>query len=135
MRDDVSTLKHLGQAVTAYPDRADACLLEVFPNQYPDRNYHVTLETQEFTSLCPKTGQPDFGTITVRYVPGDSVIESKSFKLYLFSFRQEPSFMETLTNRILDDLAAACKPRRMTVTGVFRPRGGVAITVEATYLA
>ncbi|GAB6039071.1 preQ(1) synthase [Fundidesulfovibrio butyratiphilus] len=133
MQDDVSGLTHLGQAETLYPDRADASLLEVFPNLYPDRNYHVTLETQEFTSLCPKTGQPDFGTISVRYVPGASIIESKSFKLYLFSFRQEPSFMETLTNRILDDLVAICAPRRMTVVGAFRPRGGVGITVEATY--
>lgn len=75
MRDDVSTLKHLGQTETGYPERVDASLLEAFPNQFPDRSYHVTLESEEFTSLCPKTGQPDFGTITVRYVPGNSVIE------------------------------------------------------------
>lgn len=135
LKDDVSSLTHLGKAGTKYPERADASLIETFPNRFPGREYTVTFESEEFTSLCPMTGQPDFGTITVSYVPGERCIESKSFKLYLFSYRSEPSFMETLTNRVLDDLVAACKPRRMLVTGNFRPRGGIAIVVEASYEA
>lgn len=135
VRDDVSGLKTLGQGATAYPQRADAALLETFPNTFPDRPYQVTLATEEFTSLCPKTGQPDFGTISIRYVPDRLCIESKSLKLYLFSFRSEPSFMETLTNRILDDLVQACAPREMTVIGDFRARGGVTIRVEARHPA
>lgn len=133
-QDDVSGLKTLGQGSTAYPSQADAGLLETFPNTFPGRDYQVTLETQEFTSLCPKTGQPDFGAVTIRYVPDQRCIESKSLKLYLFSFRNEPAFMETLTNRILDDLVAACSPRRMTVTGDFAARGGITISVEAEYV-
>jgi 7-cyano-7-deazaguanine reductase len=120
---------------TEYPDHADSGLLETFPNRFPGRDYQITFETEEFTSLCPKTGQPDFGSITITYVPGQSCIESKSLKLYLFSFRGEACFMETLTNTILDDLVAAVQPRRMMVTGNFRPRGGIAIVVEATYEA
>lgn len=131
LADDTSNLTHLGRTETTYPERVDPGLLETFPNRFPGRRYVVTFETAEFTSLCPMTGQPDFGTIVVRYVPGERCLESKSLKLYLFSYRSEPSFMETLTNRILEDLAAACKPREMTVTGRFVRRGGIAITVEA----
>ena len=134
-KDDVSSLTHLGRAEKTYPERVDPGLIETFPNRFPGREYQVGFETEEFTSLCPMTGQPDFGTITITYVPGERCIESKSLKLYLFSFRSEPSFMETLTNRILDDLVAACKPRRMMVTGNFRPRGGIAIVVETAYEA
>ncbi|WP_243440138.1 preQ(1) synthase [Fundidesulfovibrio soli] len=132
IKDDVSKLTHLGQAGTTYPERVSPELIETFPNRFPERDYTVTFESEEFTSLCPMTGQPDFGTITVSYVPGELCIESKSLKLYLFSYRSEPSFMETLTNRILDDLAGACKPRKMTVTGNFRPRGGIGIVVQAS---
>lgn len=135
MKDDVSSLTHLGQAGTKYPERVDPGLIETFPNRFPGREYQITFETEEFTSLCPMTGQPDFGTIAITYVPGERCIESKSLKLYLFSYRGEPSFMETLTNRIMDDLVAACKPRRMMVTGDFRPRGGIAIVVESSYEA
>lgn len=131
--DDTSALTHLGATGTTYPDRVDPSLLESFPNRFPGRDYTVTFESEEFTSLCPMTGQPDFGAIRIRYVPGERCIESKSLKLYLFSYRSEPSFMETLTNRILEDLVAACKPRRMTVVGDFRPRGGIRIVVEAGY--
>lgn len=132
-KDDTSSLTHLGHVETSYPDRVDPSLLETFPNRFPEREYQVTFETEEFTSLCPMTGQPDFGTITVTYVPGERCVESKSLKLYLFSYRSEPSFMETLTNNILDDLVALLKPRRMLVTGNFRPRGGIGIVVEAGY--
>lgn len=131
--DDVSNLKALGTTGTEYPQRVEPGLLETFPNRFPDREYEVVMETREFTSLCPKTGQPDFGSISIRYVPDSLCIESKSLKLYLFSFRSEPSFMETLTNRILDDCVAACKPRKMHVTGNFASRGGISIRVEVHY--
>jgi len=132
-KDDVSTLKSLGQGATHYPRTVSPGLLETFPNAFPGRRYTVTFASEEFTSLCPKTGQPDFGTITIRYVPGARCIESKSLKLYLFSYRDEGTFMETLTNRILDDLTAACDPLEMDVTGDFAARGGITITVTATY--
>jgi 7-cyano-7-deazaguanine reductase len=107
--------------------------LEAFPNKHPGRDYQVVLETAEFTALCPITGQPDFGTITVTYVPDKLVVESKSLKLYLWSFRQEGHFHEEVVNRILDDLVRAVRPRTMQVKGEFRARGGIAITVTADY--
>ena len=133
MWDDVSRLTLLGKSRTEYRKRVSPDILEVFPNRFPDRDYTVTMASDEFTSLCPMTGQPDYGRISVEYVPDALCIESKSFKLYLFSYRQEPTFMETVTNRILDDLVTACKPRRMTVNAEFKPRGGVAIDVRAQY--
>ncbi|MCU0607087.1 MAG: preQ(1) synthase [Candidatus Edwardsbacteria bacterium] len=107
--------------------------LEAFPNRHPGRDYRVVLETAEFTALCPITGQPDFGTITVSYVPDKLIVESKSLKLYLWSFRQEGHFHEEVVNRILDDLVRKIKPRTMQVKGVFNARGGIAITVVADY--
>ncbi|MDI6740988.1 MAG: preQ(1) synthase [Candidatus Edwardsbacteria bacterium] len=107
--------------------------LEAFPNTHPGREYRVILETSEFTALCPITGQPDFGTITVSYVPDKLIVESKSLKLYLWSFRQEGHFHEEVVNRILDDLVRAVQPRRMEVKGEFRARGGITITVVAEY--
>jgi 7-cyano-7-deazaguanine reductase len=133
-RDDVSTLKTLGQGATVYPRNVTPGLLETFPNAFPDRRYDITFASDEFTSLCPKTGQPDFGTITIRYVPDKLCIESKSLKLYLFSYRDEGAFMETLTNRILDDLVEVCQPHHMEVTGDFAARGGITISVTATYV-
>jgi 7-cyano-7-deazaguanine reductase len=132
-RDDVRNLKSLGQGAVDYPRTVSPELLETFPNAFAGRRYTVTFRTSEFTSLCPKTGQPDFGTITVRYVPDASCLESKSLKLYLFSYRNEGTFMETLTNRILDDLTRACDPLEMEVTGDFAARGGIFITVTASY--
>jgi len=105
--------------------------LEAFPNHNPGRYYLVTLETDEFTCLCPKTGQPDFATIRVEYVPDKTVIESKSFKLYLWSYRNEGAFHEHVINTILDDLVKALDPHWCKVTGVFNVRGGIGITVEA----
>jgi len=131
--DDVHELKSLGQGAVAYPKTVSPQLLETFPNAFPGRRYTVTFRTEEFTSLCPKTGQPDFGTLTIRYVPDGRCIESKSLKLYLFSYRNEGVFMETLTNRVLDDLTAACAPLEMEVTGNFAARGGITISVTATY--
>jgi 7-cyano-7-deazaguanine reductase len=133
-KDDVSTLTTLGQGATAYPRTVTPGLLETFPNAFPGRRYTVTFASEEFTSLCPKTGQPDFGMITIRYVPDQRCIESKSLKLYLFSYRDEGTFMETLTNRILDDLVAACRPLEMEVTGDFAARGGITISVTAGYV-
>lgn len=107
--------------------------LETFPNQHPGREYWVTLTTDEFTCVCPMTGQPDFATITIRYVPNQRILESKSLKLYLWSFRNEGAFHEHVTNTILDDLVEALDPLRCEVVGEFNVRGGIAITVEAGY--
>ena len=108
--------------------------LEAFPNRTPGRYYLVTLETNEFTCLCPVTGQPDFATIRVEYVPDEKILESKSFKLYLWSYRNEGVFHEHVVNTILDDLVAALDPHYIKVTGAFNIRGGIAITVEAEHV-
>lgn len=99
--------------------------LEVFPNPNPDRDYLISFECPEFTCLCPRTGQPDFATIRIRYVPGERCVELKSLKLYLWSYRNEGAFHEAVTNRILDDIAAATSPRFIEVTGDFLIRGGI----------
>ena len=132
-KDDVSALKTLGQGATAYPRTVTPGLLETFPNAFPDRRYEVTFQSPEFTSLCPKTGQPDFGHITVRYIPDRRCVESKSLKLFLYSFRNANTFHEESVNTILDAIVKACAPRRAEVTGKFRPRGGIAINVTARY--
>jgi 7-cyano-7-deazaguanine reductase len=106
-----------------------AGLLETFPNQYPGREYVIEIVCPEFTSLCPKTGQPDFGTITFSYTPGDRCVELKSLKLYLQRYRDQGIFYETLVNRLLDDFVAACHPRKCRVVGAFTPRGGITTTV------
>ena len=108
--------------------------LETFPNPHPDNDYLVKIASPEFTCLCPVTGQPDFATITVEYAPGERCVELKAFKLYLWSFRDEGHFHEDVTNCILNDLVAATRPRRMTVTGDFNVRGGLHTVVTATYL-
>ncbi|MCL4512262.1 MAG: preQ(1) synthase [Bacteroidetes bacterium] len=107
--------------------------LETFPNHHPNRDYVVTLRTDEFTCLCPATGQPDFADLTIEYIPDKKVIESKSLKLYLWSFRNEGVFNEHLANVILDDLVAALSPRWCKVTADFAVRGGIAISVEAEH--
>ncbi len=107
--------------------------LETFPNHHPERDYTVTMETEEFTTLCPLTGQPDFAKISIRYIPDRKILESKSLKLYLWSFRDQGSFHEHLTNVILDDVVAALEPRFCKVTAYFAVRGGISITVEAEY--
>ncbi len=110
-------------------------LLETFENQYPHREYTIEIVCPEFTSVCPKTGQPDFGTLTLRYVPAVRCVELKSLKFYLQSFRNEGIFYENVTNRILDDLVAVLAPRRMTLTAAFTPRGGISTTVTAEHIA
>lgn len=126
-------LSKLGSPTQSY-DAPAASILEAFPNRFPERDYVVTFEHPEFTSLCPMTGQPDFGTILVRYVPGERCVESKSFKLYMGSFRNHGSFMESLTNRIASDLIEVLSPRRLTVEGLFNVRGGTRISVRVEHL-
>jgi 7-cyano-7-deazaguanine reductase len=115
--------------VTSRPARE----LVAIPNPHPGRDYEVCCETPEFTCLCPLTGQPDFATVTLRYVPDKSIVELKSLKLYLWNFRDEGAFHEDVTNRILDDLVAAIAPRRVTVHTDWLVRGGIHTTVEAAY--
>ena len=108
-------------------------LLETFPNPCPQRDYEIRIVCPEFTSVCPRTGQPDFGTLTITYVPDQKCVELKSLKFYLQSYRNEGIFYETLTNRILDDLVAVVQPRRMSLVAAFTPRGGITTTVTATF--
>ncbi|HEY1684999.1 MAG TPA: preQ(1) synthase [Tepidisphaeraceae bacterium] len=108
-------------------------ILDTFPNPSPHRDYSIRFVFPEFTSVCPVTGQPDFATITIEYVPDRLCVEMKSLKLYFFSFRDKGIFYEAVTNQILDDLVAALKPRRMTVIGDFAVRGGTAGTVTVSY--
>ena len=107
--------------------------LETFANQFPGREYTIEIVCPEFTSLCPKTGQPDFGTITFIYTPADRCVELKSLKLYLQRFRNEGVFYEHIVNRLLDDFVSACRPRRCRVAGAFTPRGGITTTVTCTH--
>jgi 7-cyano-7-deazaguanine reductase len=107
--------------------------LETFPNHHPNRDYVVTLHTEEFTCVCPATGQPDFAKLSIQYIPDQKILESKSLKLYLWSFRNQGAFHEHVTNAILDDLVKALKPRWCKVTADFSVRGGISINVEAEY--
>ncbi len=108
-------------------------LLETFPNPAPERDYVIRHVAPEFTSVCPKTGNPDFGTIVVTYIPDAQCLELKSFKMYLFSYRNQGIFYEAVVNRILDDLVGVIHPRFMRVTGIFNVRGGISSTVIAEY--
>jgi len=108
-------------------------VLETFENQYPSRDYTIEIVCPEFTSVCPRTGHPDFGTLTFRYVPDRKCVELKSLKLYLQQFRNEGIFYEDVTNRILDDLVSLLAPRRMELTAAFTARGGITTTVTATF--
>ena len=107
--------------------------LETFPNPRPERDYEIAIDCPEFTSMCPKTGLPDFGTIRIRYVPDRLCLELKALKYYLLGYRNQGIFYEAATNKILDDLVAASQPRRMTVVGDFTARGGITTTVTAEY--
>ena len=107
--------------------------LETFPNPHPDRDYTIRIHTPEFTCLCPKTGQPDFAELHLEYIPDQTCIELKSFKLYVWSFRDEGTFHEDVTNRILNDLVAACQPRFMRLRAEFNVRGGVYTDVIVEY--
>ena len=109
--------------------------LETFSNQYPARNYTIEIVCPEFTSICPKTGQPDFGTITFNYTPNEKCVELKALKLYLQRFRNQGIYYEHVVNRLLDDFVKACQPRRCKVVGAFTPRGGITTTVTSVYEA
>ena len=126
-KKDLNALSLLGK------DSAPQRTLEVFPNHHRDRNYTVTLATDEFTTLGPVNRQPDFASLQIEYVPDKFIIESKSLKLYLQTFRNEETFYEHVVNVILDDLVAVLQPRRCTVTAAYAVRGGIAMTVETEY--
>ena len=116
--------------MTAFRDE-----LETFPNEFPGRDYVIEIVCPEFTSVCPKTGQPDFGTMTIMYTPGEKCVELKSLKLYMQKFRNEGIFYENVTNSILDDLVAVLKPAWITLEAAFTPRGGISTTVTARWEA
>lgn len=125
--DELKTVTLLGNQGTAYPQDYAPELLETFPNKHEDREYVVTFDCPEFTTLCPKTGQPDFGHIYISYIPRREMVESKSLKLYLFSFRNHGDFHEDCVNIIANDLFRLMNPRYLEVKGVFMPRGGISI--------
>lgn len=129
----LATLSLLGQQQTAYAADYAPHLLEAFNNQHPDYDYFVQFVCPEFTSLCPKTGQPDFATIYINYLPHHKLVESKSLKLYLFSFRNHGDFHEDCVNRVMKDLIALLQPKYIEVYGEFTPRGGIAIHPYANY--
>jgi 7-cyano-7-deazaguanine reductase len=108
--------------------------VETFPNPSPQRDYEIAIRVQEFTSVCPKTGLPDFGEIRITYVPDELCLELKALKYYMVGFRNRGIFYEAATNEILDDLVGACRPRRMTVVGDFTVRGGISTVVTASYV-
>lgn len=123
----------LGNQGVKYPHDYDPSLLETFINKHPEREYIVTFDCPEFTTLCPKTGQPDFGHLYISYIPREKMVESKSLKLYLFSFRNHGDFHEDCVNIILNDLRDLMDPRYIEVRGVFMPRGGISIHPFANY--
>ena len=124
---DPKDLKLLGNKKTVYPKKYDPSCLEVFDNRHPEKDSWVSLICPEFTSLCPVTDQPDFASIYINYIADEKMVESKSLKLYLFSFRNHGDFHENCINTILDDLFNLMQPRYIEVTGRFSPRGGIAI--------
>jgi 7-cyano-7-deazaguanine reductase len=127
----MDAFKHLKPGATTYRSELDPTLLDTFPNPRPERRYEVRFVTREVTSLCPVTGQPDFYTVEVAYIPDTRCIESKSLKLYLFSLRNTGLFAEDMANRILEDLVEACAPRWIRVICHMNPRGGLSLTVKA----
>lgn len=126
-----SKTKSIHESKSKPPGRMPA--VETFPNPSPRREYVIDIAVPEYTAVCPKTGQPDFGTIRIRYAPARACLELKSLKLYFYAYRNRGVFYEAAVNQILDDLVAACRPRWMEVTGEFTPRGGIATTVRARH--
>ncbi len=131
--DQLDGVTLLGQNATKYPTGYAPQMLETFVNKHPDNEYLVTFNCPEFTSLCPKTGQPDFARIIINYIPRHRMVESKSLKLYLFSFRNHGDFHEDCVNIIMEDLIKLMDPRYIEVTGIFTPRGGISIYPFANY--
>lgn len=130
---EVGRLTLLGNTGVKYPTEYDPGILETFDNKHPDNEYLVTFTCPEFTSLCPKTGQPDFAKIIINYIPRQKMVESKSLKLYLFSFRNHGDFHEDCVNIIMKDLVRLMDPRYLEVIGLFTPRGGISIYPFANY--
>ncbi len=130
---DTNGLTLLGAGSLPQVDTPSIALLETFVSPAPKRHYEICFSSNEFTSMCPITGQPDYATIIIRYIPKERCIESKALKLYLHSFRNQGVFAESIVNRILDDLVEVVSPRSMTVIGEFTPRGGIGLRVEASY--
>lgn len=130
---ELEGVTHLGCNQTRYPSDYDPGLLEAFENKHPENEYVVTLDCPEFTTLCPKTGQPDFGHIVISYIPRSRMVESKSLKLYLFSFRNHGDFHEDVVNIIMKDLIKLMDPKYIEVKGFFMPRGGISIHPFANY--
>ena len=131
--DRLKNLTLLSKNESNYFSSPDDTKLECFDNQYSERDYWITFDCPEFTSLCPVTGQPDFGHIIIRYIPDKKCVESKSLKMYLFAFRNHNTFHEEVVNRVLSDLVAICDPREAQVIGDFRPRGGISLKIEASH--
>lgn len=125
--EELKGVSLLGSAGVKYADKYAPEMLETFKNKHPENEYIVTLDCPEFTSLCPKTGQPDFGHIVISYIPREDMVESKSLKLYLFSFRNHGDFHEDCINIIMKDLQKLMNPRYIEVIGRFKPRGGISI--------
>ena len=131
--DELQGVTLLGAAGTKYADTYSPQVLETFKNKHPENEYLVTLNCPEFTSLCPKTGQPDFAKIVIQYIPREDMVESKSLKLYLFSFRNQGDFHEDCVNIIMKDLIRLMNPRYIEVRGIFTPRGVISIYPFANY--
>ncbi|WP_158736018.1 preQ(1) synthase [Alteribacillus sp. YIM 98480] len=132
-RKGVEHLSHLGSEDTSYTFEYDPSLLETFENNHPNRDYFVKFNCPEFTTLCPKTGQPDFAALYISYIPEKKMVESKSLKLYLFSFRNHGGFHEDAINMIVNDLVELMDPRYLEVWGKFTPRGGISIDPYVNY--
>ena len=132
-KEELEGVSLLGENHTAYPTDYCPSVLETFVNKHPENEYLVTLNCPEFTSLCPKTGQPDFAKIVISYIPRERMVESKSLKLYLFSFRNHGDFHEDCVNIIMKDLVHLMNPKYIEVTGLFTPRGGISIWPFANY--
>ena len=133
MRKKLTTELDLGRLTILGKESMPSRKLETFPNHHPKRDYMVTMQTEEFTCVCPLTGQPDFAKIKIQYIPDKLILESKSLKLYLQSFRNEGTFHEHVTNVILDDIVAALAPRWCKITADFTVRGGIGISVDAEF--
>lgn len=133
LTEEIKDCTLLGNTGVKYPSTYSPEMLETFPNKHPENEYLVTFDCPEFTSLCPKTGQPDFGHIIINYIPRHKMVESKSLKLYLFSFRNHGDFHEDCVNIIMKDLVALMEPKYLEVRGIFRPRGGISIVPFANW--
>lgn len=131
--EDLQSLSALGNSAAACPQQYDPSVLEAFPNRHPENDYFVKFNCPEFTSLCPKTGQPDFAAMYISYVPDEYIVESKSLKLYLFSYRNHGDFHENCVNTIMKDLIKLLDPKYIEVWGKFTPRGGLSIDPYANY--